>query len=406
MQDKQLYPQAVGLKPPLRVVDVNLDTDLLVISLAAFLFLGAAAPVTAQVDSTRSFADRWTLSTFGGWSVGQTSDNLFLDGSPDGEVENAFAGVNIQAAFTSKVRMVGQLEVVVDPEESETELDYGFLAWTLNDTFELRGGRVKHAYGIYSEIFDLGTLRPFPQLPQSIYGPTGIAGENLDGLELETRYQWANGWELEQVIYGGKLQFDAFEPWELFRDEEGDGGLEDELFERKVRKEVVGARWLLLPSVRLNLGLSVYTGKLKRVEQGVDSVEVRHTAIGVHAEYLADRWSIRGEVAHLDEEYELQVDSYYLEALARWNRRWQIAAMLDAATVDVEEVETAPFSSLEKHRDTAVGINYLYSEHLVFKLAFHHVRGNRFAFPEGGLGETSVLDETTRLLQFAVQFAF
>ena len=37
-------------------------------------------------------------------------------------------------------------------------------------------------FGNYTEIYDVGTLRPFYHLPQATYGPTGQIAESYDGI--------------------------------------------------------------------------------------------------------------------------------------------------------------------------------------------------------------------------------
>ena len=70
----------------------------------------------------------------------------------------------------------------------DVELDYAFAEWFVSDALKIRMGRVKHPFGLYGEIFDVGTLRPFYLLPQSIYGPNGFTAKAYNGVGLTGNY--------------------------------------------------------------------------------------------------------------------------------------------------------------------------------------------------------------------------
>jgi hypothetical protein len=79
--------------------------------------------------------------------------------------------------------------------------DYGFAEWRFSDALRLHAGRMKHPFGIYSEIFDVGTLRPFYTLSQSVYGAQVDYAKD----RLSLRGEWVmsrNGPAGEHGAYG------------------------------------------------------------------------------------------------------------------------------------------------------------------------------------------------------------
>lgn len=362
-----------------------------------------------------------SLNGFGGWAYGDTDGNRYLTGSEGGEAENVDFCLAVSATPTERLRISGQFGFVSDPKRSEdveTDLDYAFAEWSFSDQLRGRIGRSKHPFGIYAEIFNVGTLRPFYNLPQGIYGPTGIAGESYDGVGITGYQRFADSWDLEYDVYVGTMRFDAFEPWDGLRDEEDDepGDDEDEeLFESKERDEVVGFRLgLATPVEGLSFGFSAYSGSAED-DEGLDGGEIgevgedkRHTGYGIHIEYSIGSWTVRAEAARIDEEDELKTDAAYVELAYMLDDRWQLTGRYDHSDTDVEEVDLGNLPSLAEHDDLAFGVNYWFSPELALKLAVHRLEGNRLALPEevDEAVDTGEFDEETTLISFGAQFSF
>ena len=143
--------------------------------------------VVLSVFALKGFAaevgDKVSVHGFGGWGFGLTDDLRYLVGTSDGKSDNVQVSLNINAQLSSRLKIVTQI-AFDETNTGEAELDYAFSEWTFRDELRVRAGRVKHPFGIYGEIFDVGTLRPFFLLPQSIYGPQGITAKSYDGLGL------------------------------------------------------------------------------------------------------------------------------------------------------------------------------------------------------------------------------
>jgi hypothetical protein len=84
-------------------------------------------------------------------------------------------------------------------------VDFAFAEWTFSNKLKLRVGRNQLPLALYSEIYDVGTLRPFSSLSPSVYGGTQIGAENHDGAGITGRFDLKEGWTLEYDAYLGFL---------------------------------------------------------------------------------------------------------------------------------------------------------------------------------------------------------
>ncbi len=392
---------------------------------AASRVLALAGMVSIALSAVADDGDRLvSIRGFGGWAYGDTDGNRYLTGSEEGQYDNVGVSLALSASPYERLRISSQLEVFSDPtsdDNAEVELDYAFAEWAFSDAIHGRAGRSKHPFGIYAEIFDVGTLRPFFDLPQGIYGPTAIAGESYDGIGLTGRKRFGD-WDLQFDAYVGSLRFEALEPWDGLRDEDDDAPGDDEdeeLVENKERDEVVGFRLdFETPVNGLTFGFSGYTGTAQD-DEGLggeegdepgeeEEGELRNTGFGLHLEYATGPWTLRMEVAHLDEEDEVATDAAYVELAYQLTDRWQLAFRYDRADTKVREVDISDVPTLGEHDDLAFGVNYWFSTDLVLKLSIHQVEGNRLALPEEAdlAIDTGTLDDETTLVSFGAQFSF
>lgn len=159
------------------------------------------------------------------------------------------------------------------PEGTHIKLDYAFAERPFSEKLHLRAGKMKRPFGISTEIFAVGTLRPFAELPQAVYGPVGLVGENYKGIGFTGLVTFKCHWELEYDIYGGGQELEEFFPPEAVAEGEE---FEDPI-ELERTKDILGGRVRLeTPVAGLSFGVSVYIGN----EIGSE----RRTSVGVQAE--------------------------------------------------------------------------------------------------------------------------
>lgn len=362
---------------------------------ASLFLLPALLPFRADASEALDFPGL-RLDLFGGAAWGRTDGGIYLDASESGEFENGVLAINGRHEFSSSLAGIAQVELIKRPHDSEVELDYFFLDWRPNDVATWRFGRTKQPFGLYAEFHDLGTDRPFYDLPQSVYGPTEIVAESLDGVSLLLRRDFAAS-ELHLEAYAGRVRFDASEPWEAL--EEG-SGLEEDTEEIR-RDETVGVRVEWEHRSGITLGFSAFRGE---DQHGGDEDFSAALGTGLHLRWENDLWLMRAEAVRFDEGENLRIDAAYLEAARRFGKHWQAAARWDRSITDVEEedLEDLGAAALGHHRDLAAGLNYWVNSNLVIKLSHHWVEGKRFLRgDDGGRQEGG-----TELWRFGVQFLY
>ena len=164
--------------------------------------------VTSGSVAAGAGADAVEIHGYGGWAYGRNDAEgvTYLASSHEGEADY----VNLALAFVShasdRVYINAQVWWEAEPGEEEKALvDYAFGEWRFSDALRLRMGQVKHPYGIYTEVFDVGTIRPFFWLAQSVYGPTGTVAESYHGLGLTGSGFADSGLEFEYDLYAGEM---------------------------------------------------------------------------------------------------------------------------------------------------------------------------------------------------------
>ncbi len=130
--------------------------------------------VSSGADA-QNLGSHLTINGFGTWAYGNTDGNSYLYGGPDGEYERMSAALTFIGRPYEGVTIFVQPNFEYTQNDVEVELGFAFVDWEINESFHLRAGRVRHPFGIYTEIFDVGTLRPFLNLPQGIYAPRTVA---------------------------------------------------------------------------------------------------------------------------------------------------------------------------------------------------------------------------------------
>lgn len=344
----------------------------------AILFLLAAPALHAQS------AGPVALHVFGGWAYGKTNGNEYLTGTRDGELDNVDLALNLSAAPVAPLRLEAQLFADINRGVKETAIDYAFGEWRFSDALRVRAGRIKHPFGIYTEIYDVGTLRPFYSLPQSVYGPAGTLAEAYNGVGAAGFRKLGTRWSVTYDVYAGELDlpFADFHRELATADEEGEIDV----------KNVVGGRAVFeTPVDGLSFGASAYRGTIFTPE-----TRIQHAAAGVQVEYLTDHLSFRSEWTR-NRTGGNGEQAGYVEAAWHLTPHWQVAGRLDGVREDSDR------SMDGRHHEISAGVNYWFTRQFVAKLSGHHVHGTHFAQPDAVTGR---LRTQTKLVTFGAQFSF
>ena len=369
----------------------------------------ALATLTIATQSGANGDDgRVEIHGYGGWSYARSNsdDNRYLGSSKDGDADYLNVAVLFAATASDRVRINTQIWwQESEHEEGTSVVDFAFAEYRFSDALRLRAGKVKHPFGIYTEVFDVGTLRPFFWLPQGIYGPSGVVSEAYRGIGATGSTFPLGAWRLEYDLYTGEMSLDAPSFASLLAAATGTAGEGEpaEAEEGVELRDLAGGRIVVtVPASDIRLGLSAYTA---RMEEGDRE---RHSSVGALVEYLDDGWSFRGEYVFLKESPTVDATQGYLELARHLGESWQIAGRVDHSQTRLDGLDAGDAASLLDHRELTAGLNYWFQTDFVVKLSASSVDGNRFALPEDP--RTAIDDEALarkmRLVSLGVQFAF
>jgi hypothetical protein len=359
------------------------------------LILGSPA-AAQEVQEADSWDPSVTLHGFGTWAYGKTDGNEYTVGDEKGDYQHSEFSLNIAAAPMRQLAIRAQMALESDDTGTEVVADYAFAEWRFSDSLRARFGQAQHPFGLYSEIFDVGTLRPFITLPQSVYGPVGIFAESYRGVGLTGFRQSAGGWGVSYDLYGGGLDVTEQDAAAILDGEEG----------HDLVRNVVGGRISVkVPQTDLSFGVAALAGTNE------NNSESRNSSVGLQAQYLSDDWWVRSEAVVHDDQGERRLKAGYLEVSRFLTPHWQLAGRYDRLVTDLTANDADLPLVLFQHREAALGVNYWFSPSLVLKVSVHDVKGNAFALPKEAADLRAAidggnLDAATRLYAFGAQFTF
>jgi len=368
---------------------------------------GAATRAAGAQVSLENIA----LHGYGGWSFGRTTandnTNWYLFGHQRGDYSHVEYALNVAIPVTEQLTIDAQPFWHAGHHANQTSsgIDYVFAEWKFSDLARLRAGSVKHPFGIYTEVFDVGTVRPFAALPQGVYGPAGMIGKAYDGLGLTGAAFGKGGWGFGYDLYGGGLEtFELDIPLQIAR-EGTDTSKVLNVAQTRTFRDVIGGRFVLYTPINgLSLGVSGYTGTRPL------TVEQRRNTIGAHAEFLNDVWSVRAEMAQETDPDLQSATGSYGEIAVRLFSNWQLAGLYSTLRTTLLSTNQAALDAniarapkLLDHDEMGAGINYWFTPNFVLKTSVHWVDGNRFAYPDPTrvrqiVATGKLLDRTTTVL--------
>jgi hypothetical protein len=357
-------------------------------------------PIAAQVDNSVQ------IHGFGGWAGGYTdNDNGFaLIANHETPLANYYFGVNFSAQPYKNVMIVAQPCWQSNLAGSDMALDYIFGQWMLSPKFGVKMGKIKNPVGIYSEILNVGTLRPFYLAPQGrylgaiqAYSGVGFIGTfNLDPLDI-SYHLFGGSQKFETMVIEQPIGFDPITMAPKFisvrLDPEG--------------RNLVGGRLMFgNPASGLNFGASATSSTLYYSIGGGSYLKVsdkRTKTYAGQAEYTDERLLLRGEYWYMDNPMG-EINNGFAEAAYKFTSHWQ-------AAVDYDWVHFAFYSvdeALNRHKAFGAGLAYWVYQGLVFKINHYWVKGNNLAKPPSS-SESRVLGtlkEKTNVLVFGMQCSF
>lgn len=339
----------------------------------------APAPVEPITAAAEESVRPLKLGGFANWAWGKTNNiNEFDLATQHGRYDNIDAGLIVTVGFTSKVNAVTQISFQSADDHTETDVDFAFLDWKVNDKFSLRAGQNKNPFGLYSEYFGIGTMNPFNNTPQSIYGGNAIGNEFYRGVGGAGRAFLSKQWELDyDVLFGGLLN-DELNPAEKVSDaiQAGQPTVQLEHNSEEIRQALGGRLTLARPDNGFKFGVSGTSG--------ISPDKGRNNIVGAFASYDTPRILLRSELGHSYEPGFINFTGAYVETGYKIDKHWQPVFRYDWARQHFNSAVPVP-EQLKHHREVAAGLNYWVSPKAVVKGSYHHVDGNLLSVPSGDL---------------------
>src|SRR5262245_18766438 len=233
---------------------------------AAFAVLSV---VLQAGTATAQTAHRYSIAGFGGAAFADlTSDGRWAEAATkDGQFDNYSFALSGSAQPWQKLALRAQGFAGHNLRGQSFKLDYGFGEYAFSPGFKLRGGKVMTPFGLYSEIYDVGTLRPFYYLPQFYQGRLGLVPKGYLGGGITGIQSLGSDWEIGYDAFGGQMRFEEFTTSQLDGFDSATGlPIIDEFEAQLVGSEMAGGRLLLAsPAKGFDVGGSVfYIGKLEQ----------------------------------------------------------------------------------------------------------------------------------------------
>ncbi|MDF2447033.1 MAG: hypothetical protein K0S46_2269 [Moraxellaceae bacterium] len=153
-----------------------------------------------QVNGFVTAGGTWISEDYGSTYLG----NPYLPASGFDEKgsyqHDSVLGIQLSYAFNDKVDLVGQL-VASGQNNYETEAEWAYVAYRINDNVRVRAGRFAAPFFMYTESLRVGQSYPWARPPVELYG--GIPINSINGIDLLYRLP-VGGWNLDaQVMLGG-----------------------------------------------------------------------------------------------------------------------------------------------------------------------------------------------------------
>ena len=378
---------------------------------------GIALALALVAGNARAQAngERYSMQGFGGWAFSQTStEGRWSEAATkDGEYGNYNFALNLAAQPTAKLSIRSQAYWGQNLRGTKLNLDYAFAQYAHSPALKFRAGRALTPFGLYSEIYDVGTLRPFYYLPQFYAGRLGLIPKSYLGAGLNGTHSLGKEWEASYDAFGGEIQFEefttstlaAFNPTTRLP-------IIEENNARLVGRQMIGGRIVVASPTRgLDLGGSViHIGDLKQVTaQGRVPFSVGDTATFLNGrlQYQRGKFTGRAEIFQALTD-RADVGSWYLEVSHKLTKRWQLAAQYEKGNITLLPGDNSVPPPLRVHESIGGAWNFWFTPEFVIKLNAYHVDGNMLTRPEGAIVKylTGTLDTKTNVVVLGTQFSF
>ena len=270
-------------------------------------------------------------------------------------------------------------------------------------------------FGLYTEIHDVGTLRPFYLLPQFYSGSSGLMPKSYLGGGVTGVVPLGETWELGYDAFAGEVHFQEFPSNAVVGMDPATGvPIVRDVTMELIGRDMIGGRVLVgAPSKGLQVGAGLLrAGIEQRVDEGPREpfpAAADAELAQIQVQYQRKGFMLRSEYFHgfVDT---ATLRAFYAEASYKITKQWQVAALYESTVIDPKL--GSPYDGLpdnmRHHEAFGLGVSYWLSPELVVKLDGYSADGN-FAtrgattFVDSLLGRA---ETKTGVVVAGVQFAF
>ena len=376
------------------------------------------AVLAAALDASSGFAQtahRYSVRGFGGAAYADLSNNgrWAEAATKDGEFGNYSFALSLALQPWDKVGVRTQGFVGHNLRGEKLNLDYGFAEYAHSPGLKLRGGKVLTPFGLYSEIYDVGTLRPFYYLPQFYQGRLGLIPKGYLGAGITGIRSLGSEWEIGYDAFGGEMRFEEFTTAQLTGfDPATRLPIIAETDMRLVGSKMVGGRVLVAsPGHGIDIGGSVfYIGHLQQqTPEGRKPFALgdEGTFANGRLQYQRGGLTARAEYFGVFTE-KADVRSWYAEVSQKLIWRLQLAAQYENTDLSLLPGDNSLPPPLRVHESVGVALNFWLNPNFVVKLNGYHVEGNLLNRPPGAIVSylKGTLETKTNVLVLGTQFSF
>lgn len=332
-----------------------------------------------------------------------TSDNnVFGASSAAGSFDFTEAGLNASWMPISDLRLAVQalFRRAGAGHEHDVELDFGLLDYTILSTLGyrlgVRLGRFKNPLGLYNDTRDVVFTRPTILLPQSIYPDrTRALSLSADGglVYGEYRGDWGH---LSLEFGAGIPRGDNLDTELAIMGADYPGDTYSELsYIGRLGYELDGGKYrIAISSARVDTRYDPGPPSSQNLGPGKDIF----TPVIFSAQYNAEKWSLTAEYAirpikesGFDDRLNLDLisESYYLQALYRFDANWQAVARYDVLYNNREDrhgkryhATTGRPAYTQFAKDWTVGLRYTIDSSSLIAAEYHYVNGTAWLPPQ------------------------
>jgi len=118
-----------------------------------------------------------------GFAIHDQEDSKYLDTITDDirfDNDSKF-GLQVTADVAENMQVVSQILAAGSDENFDLDVEWAYLDWVINDTYSLRGGKVKEPVFLISDYIEVGYAYPWIRPPQEVYRNNPI--NTINGFE-------------------------------------------------------------------------------------------------------------------------------------------------------------------------------------------------------------------------------